>query len=122
VSGNPSHHRHIDAQVLGMPATPAFSKIVPARGGCVMIKQLISSTTFAAAVILVLISSTAVMAEGGKNAYNNPTGDPPEDTYLTPYANFGGGRTMIFCDEDEKLVITPVDVGSVEASCIPVPE
>ncbi len=87
-----------------------------------MIKQLISSTTLAAAVILVLIGGSAVLAGGDKNAYNNPTGDPPEDTYLTPYANFGKGRMMVFCAEDEKLVITPVDVGSVEASCIPVPE
>jgi hypothetical protein len=41
-----------------------------------------------------------VLAAGGETAYNNSTGDPPADTYQTPYANAGDGRMLIFCAED----------------------
>jgi hypothetical protein len=70
-------------------------------------------------IVLTLISTTLI-AGGGKLAYGNPTGDPAEDTYQTPYANVGeDGRILVFCAEDELLVITPVDSGAAEASCQP---
>ncbi len=67
-----------------------------------------------------LFVAMPVLAGGDQNAHNNPTGDPAEDTYQTPYSNAGDGRIMVFCAEDEKLVVTPVDTGAVDISCIPV--
>ena len=71
------------------------------------------------AAVIGLCTGTEALAAGGQNAYNNPTGDPPSDTYQTPYANTGDGRMEIFCAEGEKLVVTPADDGAVEATCIP---
>jgi hypothetical protein len=68
--------------------------------------------------IIGLCSATEALAAGGQYGYNNPTGDPADDTYQTPYANTGEGRMEVFCGEDEKLVITPVDGSAVEATCI----
>ena len=70
------------------------------------------------AAIIGVCAGTEALAGGGQNAYNNPTGDPAEDTYQTPYANTGGGRIEVFCAEDEKLVVTPVDGSAVEVTCI----
>jgi hypothetical protein len=73
----------------------------------------------AATLIAAALLSSGAWAAGGQNAHNNPTGDPPADTYQTPYANPDGGRMMIFCAEGETLVLTPAEGGSVEATCIP---
>ena len=80
-----------------------------------MSTRLNTAILIAAAALL----STGAWAAGGQNAYNNPGGDPPEDTYQTPFANPDGGRMMIFCAEGETLVLTPADGGAVEATCIP---
>jgi hypothetical protein len=76
----------------------------------------------ALATAIALLASPQVLAAGGKNAYNNPTGDPPADTYQTPYANAGEGRMLIFCAEDETLVTMTLADGSVEVTCIPAAE
>ena len=70
------------------------------------------------AAIIGLCTGAQALAAGGQNAYNNPTGDPADDTYQMPYANMGGGRIEVFCAEDEELVITPVDGSAVEVTCI----
>jgi hypothetical protein len=64
-----------------------------------------------------VFASTTSFAEGGKKAYSNPGGEPAEDTYQTPYASEGDGRVLVYCAEDEVLVITPVDTGAAEAVC-----
>jgi hypothetical protein len=53
--------------------------------------------------------SSTLFAGGGKNAYSNPTGDPAEDTYQTPFANTDSGRMLVYCADEEDLVVTPVD-------------
>ena len=75
----------------------------------------ISIISMGAAVALA--GSSALFAAGGKNSYNNPIGDPGTDTYQTPYANTSEGRILVYCAEGEVLVATPVDKGSLEASC-----
>ena len=68
--------------------------------------------------VFALIGSSALFASGGQKAYSNPTGDPAEDTYLEPYTNGGvGGRMLVYCADDEKLVVTPVDGAGVEVTC-----
>lgn len=74
------------------------------------------------ATAIALFAAPQVLAAGGKNAYNNPTGDPPADTYKMPYANAGDGRMLIFCAEDETLVTMTLADGSVEVTCIPAAE
>jgi hypothetical protein len=76
-------------------------------------------TKLAILVLMSLVCVSATLAAGGKNAYNNPTGDPAEDTYQTPFVNVGDGRIMVFCAEDESLVVTPAKGGVVEAACVP---
>jgi len=68
--------------------------------------------------LLLSVALSAAYAGGGKNGYNNPTGDPADDTYRSPYVGMEDQRTMIFCAEDEMLVVTPVDDGSAEATCV----
>ena len=68
------------------------------------------------AAIVGICGGTQELAGGDKNGYNKPAG---EETYLTPYANEDGGRLSVFCAQDEKLVVTPVDGGAVEVTCIP---
>ncbi len=80
----------------------------------IRIKQLTVITA-----IISLAASGPLLAEGGKNAHNNPNGSPSEDTFETPYTNPDGGRMMVFCAEDEKLVVTPLDSGAVEVTCVP---
>ena len=80
-------------------------------------RPLIPSLALSAVVALTV--ATFANAGGDQNAHNNPTGDPPTDTYQVPYANVGDGRLMIFCAEDELLVITPVESGAAEATCVP---
>ncbi len=68
-----------------------------------------------------LIFSATLIAGGDQNGYNNPKGDPAEDTYLEPFANYDdGGRMMIFCAEDELLVVVPTEGGALEVTCQPV--
>jgi len=81
-----------------------------------MTRKLISITTLMAALAYGLIGSSIGLAGGDKNAYNNPAGQPPQPDQ-TPYVNTGDGRMMVFCEADEVLVITPVDLGSIEATC-----
>ena len=75
-----------------------------------------------AAILVVLTSSNVAWAGGDKNAHNNPNGNPAEDTFQTPYANTGDGRMMIFCAENEMLVVTPIEPGALEVICIPTTE
>lgn len=69
------------------------------------------------AVLIAL--STALYAAGGQNADNNSGGDPPDDTYQTPFSNSGGGRMLIYCAEGETLIMAPAEDGAVEAACVP---
>jgi hypothetical protein len=85
-----------------------------------MMKRLMAVTALAA--IIGLTAGAQALAAGGQNAWNNPTGDPPSDTYQTPYANAGEGRMLVFCAEDETLVMTPTADGSVEITCMPAAE
>jgi len=76
---------------------------------------LVSMAAFA------LIFSATLIAGGDQNGYNNPKGDPAEDTYLEPFANYDdSGRMMIFCAEDELLVVVPAEGGALEVTCQPV--
>ena len=61
-------------------------------------------------------------ASGGKNAYNNPNGSPADGDFDAPYVNAGDGRMLIFCDEQETLIMKPLADGSVEAVCVPTDE
>lgn len=72
----------------------------------------------ALATAIVLIATSPALAGGGQNAYNNPTGSPAEDTFQMPYANTDGGRMLVFCAEDETLVMTPTGDGAVELTCV----
>lgn len=76
-------------------------------------------TALGMVALLSMAVSFPAAAEGGKNAYNNPNGDPADDTFEAPYVNAGDGRVMVFCAEGETLVLTPVDTGSAEATCVP---
>ena len=71
------------------------------------------------AAIIAISAGTQVLAVGDKNAYKNPTGEPDDGEVLPPYSNKGDGRTLVFCGENETLVVTPVDEGAVELQCIP---
>ncbi|UHD17931.1 hypothetical protein [Thiocapsa bogorovii] len=81
--------------------------------------QLVKNAIVAIVVATSFACGNSALAAGGKNAYNNPTGDPAEDTYQTPYTNVGEGRIMVFCAEGETLVVTPAEDGAVEAVCVP---
>ena len=70
------------------------------------------------AAIICLAASAPLLGEGGKNAHNNPIGSPSDDNFEAPYANRGDGRMMVFCAEDEKLLVTPVDGGVIEVTCM----
>jgi hypothetical protein len=71
----------------------------------------------AIAVIAVGFSPT-LLAGGDQNGYNNPKGDIPDDTYNEPFANYDNdGRMMIFCAEDELLVVVPAEGGALEVTC-----
>lgn len=62
--------------------------------------------------------SSMLLAGGGQNGYNNPKGDIPDDTYNEPFANYDNeGRMMIFCAEDELLVVVPTEGGALEVTC-----
>lgn len=79
-------------------------------------------TVLSLTALLSLAMSLPAAAEGGKNAYNNPNGDPDDDTFEAPYVNAGDGRVMVFCAEGETLVLTPVSTGAAEATCVPAGE
>lgn len=71
------------------------------------------------AAIVWIGAATQALAAGDKNGYNKPADEPGEETYLTPYANDDGGRMSLFCAQDEKLVVTPVDGSAVAVTCVP---
>ncbi|MCC7276822.1 MAG: hypothetical protein IT487_00705 [Chromatiaceae bacterium] len=71
------------------------------------------------ATVIVLVATPQTFAGGGKNAYNNPSGSPDEDTFETPYANTGGGRMLIFCAEGETLITLSMADGTLELTCVP---
>ncbi len=74
-------------------------------------------------VLSLLVGSVAIAgAGGGKNAYSNPTGDPAEETFLTPYMNVGAGRLQVACADSEEMQITPAADGSLEIVCLPADE
>ncbi len=87
-----------------------------ARGIAVMSWTLKSLTALCA---LSVVFAMPAFAGGDKNAYNNPNGEPSSGDFEAPYVNQGDGRVMVFCAEDEKLVVTPIDSGAVEAVCVP---
>ena len=65
--------------------------------------------------------SRVLLAGGDKNAYSNPTEDPAEDASRTPFANAEGGRMLVYCADEEDLVVTPVDRNAVEVPCLATP-
>ena len=71
--------------------------------------------------IIAFAFSGTLLAGGGKNAYSNPTGDPADDTYQTPFANADGGRMLVYCADGEDLVVTPVDGNAVKVTCLSEP-
>ncbi len=71
------------------------------------------------ATVIVLASAPQAFAGGGKNAYNNPSGSPDDDTFETPYANTGDGRMLVFCAEDETLITLAMADGTLELTCVP---
>ena len=69
-----------------------------------------------------LLATTALYAGGDKNAHNNPNGRPTTDSFDVPFANYDdGGRMMIFCAEDELLVVVPAEKGALQVTCVPEP-
>ena len=73
----------------------------------------------ALAAVIALLPTSSAFASGGQNAYKNPTGDPPADTYQTPYANIGEGRMLVSCAEAETLLTIHLPDGSAELTCVP---
>lgn len=76
----------------------------------------------AALVVLGLALPLSLAASGGKNAYNNPNGSPADGDFSAPYVNAGDGRMLIFCDEQETLIMKPLADGSIEVVCVPTDE
>lgn len=67
-----------------------------------------------------LALTTVVSANGDKNAYNNPNGDPTTASFNVPFANYEQeGRMMIFCAAEELLVVVPKEEGALEVTCTP---
>jgi hypothetical protein len=83
-------------------------------------RHLMAVTAIAA--ILGLTAGAQALAAGGKNAYNNPIGEPPSDTYQKPYKSYeveDGGRMLVGCADDEIEVSTTTVDGSVAIICMP---
>lgn len=78
-----------------------------------------SPAALALLTAIALVFSAAAFAGGDKNAHNNPSGEPDDESFEMPFLNMGDGRVMVFCAEDELLVITPVNSGAADAVCIP---
>ncbi|NCA89075.1 MAG: hypothetical protein EOM92_09190 [Gammaproteobacteria bacterium] len=76
--------------------------------------------TMAVMVVLGLVLPLTLAASGGKNAYNNPNGSPADGDFDAPYVNAGDGRMLVFCDEQETLIMKPLGDGSIEMVCVPV--
>ena len=70
------------------------------------------------ALVLSLVAPAAY-GSGDKNMNNNPGGDSPEALYQSPSVGVENERTMIFCGEDELLVVTPINGAAAEAFCMP---
>ena len=71
-------------------------------------------------VILALAAGSSALASGGKNAYNNPSGSPADDGFEMPYVNYGDGRVLVQCADDETLMVIPdPDQEGVEIVCAP---
>jgi hypothetical protein len=81
-----------------------------------MVTRLLIATLVSSALLAV---GSGAFAAGGQNANGNPTGDPAEDTYQNPFSNQGDGRMLIYCADDETLLILPAEGGAVEATCVP---
>jgi len=78
--------------------------------------------TLGVLTVLGLALPLTLGASGGKNAYNNPNGSSADGDFDAPYVNAGDGRMLIFCDEQETLIMKPLADGSVEAVCVPTDE
>lgn len=75
---------------------------------------------FSSIVGVALALSTPASANGDKNAYNNPNGDPTTASFNVPFANYEQeGRMMIFCAAEELLVVVPQQDGALEVTCMP---
>ena len=73
----------------------------------------------ALAAIICLLASAPLWAGGDQNAENNPNGSPGSDTFEAPYVNPDGGRVLVFCEDGEKLVVTPQGSGEIDVICLP---
>jgi len=79
------------------------------------------TTSFARHILiaaLLLTVAGSVAAEGDKKGHGNPIGDPADDTYQDPYMAKQDERTLIFCAEDEMLVMESIDQASAEVACL----
>ena len=74
------------------------------------------------AAVICLMASAPLWAGGDMNAANNPLGSPDDDTFEAPYVNPDGGRVMVFCEDGEKLVVTPMGSGVIDVICVPAEE
>jgi hypothetical protein len=82
--------------------------------------MLRKSLILASIAALALVYGMPLQAGGDKNAHNNPNGEPSTDTFNPPYANYDNdGRMMVFCAEDELLVVVPAEGGALEVTCQP---
>ena len=72
-----------------------------------------------AALLVTLAGSGTALAVGDKHANGNPTGEPGDDTQQNPYMAKQDSRTLIFCAEDEMLVMESIDAATAEAVCLP---
>ena len=82
---------------------------------------MLNKTLFLVSLAAVTLAfATPLTAGGDKNAYNNPNGEPSSSTFSPPYANYDSdGRMMVFCAEDELLVVVPAEGGALEVICQP---
>ena len=74
------------------------------------------------AAVICLTASASLWAVGDRNAVNSPLGSPDDDTFDAPYVNPEGGRVLVFCEDGEKLVVTPVGGGVIDVICVPAEE
>lgn len=83
---------------------------------------MLHRTLLLASLAAVTLAFAAPLNAGGdKNAHNNPNGEPSTGTFNPPYANYDGeGRMMVFCAENELLVVVPAEGGALEVICQPV--
>jgi hypothetical protein len=82
---------------------------------------MLQKTLLLASIAAVTFAFAAPLTAGGdQNAHNNPNGEPSSSTFNPPYTNYDSdGRMMVFCAEDELLVVVPAEGGALEVICQP---